>query len=233
MIHHRGRSLLLAGILALTAGGMIATSATAAGFGGRKPMAERCERMGERLERMDRNLSADQIRDIIAGRIAGSGINTLKVGKVTTKDDVVTVEIVTKDGGSLVTTQAISTKTGRRADAGERCERLAERIEKARGEPGQRPRMMMRERRGGAEPRGLLGLGMIAPAPGGDLNLSTDQVKTLTEAALIRAGNPRLKVGAVKAKDADTITVDIVTQDNALVLQRDVNRHTGGIQRRG
>ena len=34
-------------------------------------------------------------------------------------------------------------------------------------------------------------------------------------------GNPHLKVGAVKEKDADTISVDIVAADNSLVTQID------------
>jgi hypothetical protein len=40
-------------------------------------------------------------------------------------------------------------------------------------------------------------------------------------------GNPRLKVGDVKEKDADTITADIVTKDNSLVQRFIINRHTG------
>ena len=39
--------------------------------------------------------------------------------------------------------------------------------------------------------------------------------------------NPRLKVGEVKEKDADTITADIVTKDNSLVERFIVDRHTG------
>ena len=44
-------------------------------------------------------------------------------------------------------------------------------------------------------------------------------------------GNPRLKVGDVKEKDADTITADIVTKDNSLVQRFIINRHTGAYTR--
>jgi hypothetical protein len=40
-------------------------------------------------------------------------------------------------------------------------------------------------------------------------------------------GNPRLQVGDVKEKDADTIVADIVTKDNSLVLRFIINRHNG------
>lgn len=40
-------------------------------------------------------------------------------------------------------------------------------------------------------------------------------------------GNPRLKVGDVKEKDADTIMADILTKDNSLVQRFVVNRHNG------
>ena len=44
-------------------------------------------------------------------------------------------------------------------------------------------------------------------------------------------GNPNLKVGAVKEKDKDTYTVDIVAANNSLVVQRDVDKHTGRTER--
>lgn len=70
------------------------------------------------------------------------------------------------------------------------------------------------------------------PGPGwnsgrGDLNLSTDNVKTYFERWLAWQGNPRLKVGDVKEQDADSIGVDIVTKDNSLVQRFIVNRHDG------
>ena len=62
----------------------------------------------------------------------------------------------------------------------------------------------------------------------GDLKLGTDQVKKYVERMLAFQGNPRLKVGEVKEKDADTITADIVTKDKDVLVQRFVfNRHNG------
>ena len=66
--------------------------------------------------------------------------------------------------------------------------------------------------------------------PGRDLNLNADQTRKLAEAGVVMLGNPHLKVGAVKEKDADTMTVDVVTQDNALVMHQEVDRHTGRIK---
>ena len=84
---------------------------------------------------------------------------------------------------------------------------------------------MMRGWRGGYGP----GFG-----PGGQtnqaLNLTTDDVKARIERWLAFRGNPRLKVGEVKEKDADTITADIVTKDNSLVQRFIVDRHTGAFR---
>ncbi len=215
------------------------------GADGPRNGGDRCARLAERLEKTDRNLSADQVRDILAGRLAQSGEPNLKVGKPRTKGDVVELDIVTTSG-SLVATREISMKTGLAANLLERCqERQAQRTsqgESARdggrrggrsfqmrgGPDGMRGGMGMGgmggERRGG----GITGaLAMIAGEPGRDLKLTPDQGKKLAEAALVMVGNARLKVGAVKEKDADTLTVDIVTQDNALVIRREMNRHTG------
>jgi hypothetical protein len=63
-----------------------------------------------------------------------------------------------------------------------------------------------------------------------DLKLGTDDVKTRMERWLSFRNNPRLKLGEVKEKDADTITADIVTVDNSLVQRIDINRHTGVYQ---
>jgi hypothetical protein len=52
-------------------------------------------------------------------------------------------------------------------------------------------------------------------------------VKSRMESWLARRDNPRLKVGEVKEKDADTITADIVTKDNSVVERFVVDRHTG------
>ena len=63
-----------------------------------------------------------------------------------------------------------------------------------------------------------------------DLNLSTDNVKNYFDRWLAWQGNPRLKIGDVKEKDADTIAADIVTKDNSLVQRFVVNRHNGFCQ---
>ena len=63
-----------------------------------------------------------------------------------------------------------------------------------------------------------------------DLNLTTDNVKNYFERWLAWQGNPRLMVGDVKEKDADTIVADIVTKDNSLVQRFIVNRHNGYFQ---
>jgi hypothetical protein len=60
-----------------------------------------------------------------------------------------------------------------------------------------------------------------------DLKLTTDDVKARMERWLTWRGNPRLKVGEVKEKDADTITADIVTKNNGLVERFIVDRRTG------
>ena len=52
-------------------------------------------------------------------------------------------------------------------------------------------------------------------------------MKARVERWLTWRGNPRLKVGEVKEKDANTITADVVTKDNSLVQRFDVDRHTG------
>jgi hypothetical protein len=61
----------------------------------------------------------------------------------------------------------------------------------------------------------------------GNLNLTVDDVKTRLERWLEARDNPRLKVGEVKEKDADTIVADVVTKDNSLVNRFTVNRRTG------
>lgn len=58
-------------------------------------------------------------------------------------------------------------------------------------------------------------------------NPSTDYVKNYLERMIAVQGNPRLKVGDVKEKDADTIVADIVTKENSLVQRFVVDRHTG------
>ncbi len=221
---------------------------------------DRCQRLADRLERTDRNLTSEQIRDIVAGRLAQSGMNTLKVGKVRKDGDVVSLDITTTSG-SLVITRDISSKTGLPADLVKRCEdaraRRASMTNRdgaadtnAQATPDRGPRdgrgMRGRFERGramgggrGSRGRGFgdrgFGLGTFAlvgnAGRGRDLNLTTDQTRKLADAAVVMLGNPRLKVGAVKEKDADTMTVDIVTQDNALVVKQEVDRHNGRMKR--
>ena len=64
-----------------------------------------------------------------------------------------------------------------------------------------------------------------------NLNLTTDDVKTRMGRWLAARANPRLKLGEVKEKDADTITAEIVTKDNSVVERFIVDRHTGFTRR--
>jgi hypothetical protein len=207
---------------------------------------ERRERMRERMaerhaeieKREDKHLTAEQVRDIVAGRLAQSGNPNLKVGKVTPKEDsVVAVDIVTKTG-ALVTTREISTKTGGLAFREQRREARAagdRGPDRMRGERG--GERMGGGRMGGRGPAFNRGGGRAGgfnlAAEGGrpQLNLTVDQAKKLAEAQLIMLANPHLKVGAVKEKDAETITVDIVAADNSLVVQRELDRRTGRMKR--
>ena len=59
------------------------------------------------------------------------------------------------------------------------------------------------------------------------VNLSVADVKSYMERWVEGTGNPRLKLGKVTEKDADTITADIVTKDDSLVQEFEVDRHTG------
>lgn len=60
-----------------------------------------------------------------------------------------------------------------------------------------------------------------------NMDLSADEVKTLADAMLIMRGNERLKVGQVTQKDEQTYLVDIVTVDNSLVRQIEVDKDSG------
>ncbi len=88
---------------------------------------------------------------------------------------------------------------------------------------------------GGYGPGMMQGYGPGVAGPvwnttGRNLNLSTDNVKNYFERWLAWQGNPRLKVGDVKERDADTIVADIVTKDNSLVQRFVVNRRNGYFQ---
>jgi hypothetical protein len=100
----------------------------------------------------------------------------------------------------------------------------------ARGQ-GYGPRNQMRGWGGGYGPGMMQGYGYGRGGYQGNLNLTTDDVKSRMERWLAWRGNPRLKLGEVKEKDADLITADIVTKDNALVDRFVVDRHTGFTRR--
>lgn len=240
------RKLLFSSTLALAISGLAAAASAAPEPLGRGPgpdrserierMAlERCERFKERLASVDRGFTAEQVRDIAQGRLAARDLTNLKVGKVTEKDGVATLEIVTKDG-SLVEIRQVSLKTGLDPNAGANCEQnIQQRAEAHRR--GDRPDDRGPRAREGRGPGSELGFGGgpgmrgLGGLPGGargrDLDLSADDVKKLAEAALVLQGNDRLKVGKVTAKDADTFAVDIVTRENSLVVTREVNKHSG------
>lgn len=59
------------------------------------------------------------------------------------------------------------------------------------------------------------------------LDLTSDEARTLVEARLIMRGNDRLKVGQVSQKDDQTYLVDIVTVDDSLVRQVEIDRDNG------
>jgi len=95
---------------------------------------------------------------------------------------------------------------------------------------GYGPGWMMRGYGGGYGPGMMGGYGPGYYGNRGNLNLSTDDVKSYLERVIAAQGNPRLKVGNVKEKDADTIVADVVTKDNSLVQRFVFNRHTGYYQ---
>jgi len=111
---------------------------------------------------------------------------------------------------------------------------------------GYRPGYHMRGWGGGYGPGMMHGHGqmlghgqMHGYGPGGNrsdaqgnqnLNLTTDDVKSRMERWLTLRGNPRLQLGEVKEKDADTITADIVTKDNSLVQRFIFDRRTGAVR---
>ncbi len=98
---------------------------------------------------------------------------------------------------------------------------------------GYGPGYHMRGRGGGYGPGMMQGYGYGPGYNRGDaqgnqtLNLTTDDVKSRMERWLTWQANPRLKLGEVKEKDADTITAEIVTKDNSVVQRFIVDRHTG------
>ena len=213
-------ALMIAAVSIVSAFAQTAVAEQIAGQAG-APHARPAPRDALLRSDQDLRLTPAQVRDVVAGRLALSGNTNLTVGKVAPKGvDLVAVEIVTASG-SLVTTREISTKTGRPAGI--------ERDTANPPPPGPRRRAMMDRSAG---PRHMMShvrdsKVWLGAGPGRDLNLTVDEARKLAEARLIMLGNDRLKVGPVKEKDADTIAVDIVTVDNALVMQREIDRHSG------
>ena len=82
--------------------------------------------------------------------------------------------------------------------------------------------------------RGMMGPGMMGPgygAPQTALNLSVSDVRTYLERWVAMNGNPRVKVGAVAQRDANTIVGDIVTTDKDALVQRFAfDRNSGAMQ---
>lgn len=60
-----------------------------------------------------------------------------------------------------------------------------------------------------------------------NLDLTADEARTLVAARLIMRDNDRLKVGQVAEKDENTYLVDVVTVDDSLVRQVEVDRDNG------
>ncbi len=96
----------------------------------------------------------------------------------------------------------------------------------ARGGPDSRgPQIMIRGAGGGGFAHG----GMPQSRGGADreLDLTGEQAGTLVAAQLIMQGNDRLKVGAVSSQGEDTYIVDVVTLEDSLVMQIEIDRDTG------
>jgi hypothetical protein len=86
---------------------------------------------------------------------------------------------------------------------------------------------MMMGQRMGSGVGGWSGLegGRVVPM----MQLSADDVRIFFERYLESLGNARLKVGKITEMDNDTIAAEIVTVDDSLVEQFEVDRHTGEI----
>ena len=86
---------------------------------------------------------------------------------------------------------------------------------------------------------GMMGPGMMGPGMMGGpghhgwgnyqfpANPSVSDIKAYLERWVAAMGNPRLKVGTVKEKNADTIVGEIVTVDGSLVQRYEVDRQSG------
>lgn len=71
------------------------------------------------------------------------------------------------------------------------------------------------------------GYGIFGPQSR-DRDFSADQIRTLSEAFLLRRGlDDTLKVGDISATDRDSYIVRIVTKDDSLVREVEVSKATG------
>lgn len=61
----------------------------------------------------------------------------------------------------------------------------------------------------------------------GALNLSVEDVKNYIESRIAWNGNPNVKAGDVRERDANTITATVVTKNNSLISEFAFDRHTG------
>lgn len=107
--------------------------------------------------------------------------------------------------------------------------------------PGMMGPGMMGPMMGGMMGPGMMGPGMMAwPCLGpwqgskADRDLTAEDVRAWLERWIAMQGNPRLAVGSVEEKDADTIIADIVTKEGGVLVDRfEINRHTGAMRRVG
>ncbi len=77
---------------------------------------------------------------------------------------------------------------------------------------------------------GWYGPGPMPAGPGwnpGQTNPTVADVRAQLERWLAWQGNPRLRLGEVVERDADTIAADVVTRENSLVQRYLVDRRSG------
>lgn len=73
--------------------------------------------------------------------------------------------------------------------------------------------------------------GTATPGASVDRKLTVASIRTVLSARLAMGGNPRLTLGEVTDKDADTIIAEIVTVEKALVDRFSVDRKSGRFTR--
>jgi len=129
---------------------------------------------------------------------------------------------VTKISAVVITTAVLGMASlaavASRGEIGENCY----------GQGGQHGQMMGQGMGGGMGNHMGSGMGKhMGSGMDRKLDLSAGEVKTLIEARMIMHGNDRLKVGKVSQKDDQTYVVDIVTVDDSLVRQIEVDKDNG------